>query len=47
VAGPIFALAVMVGLWGWREVEHNAAVQLASTASMDRWEMLLLRQCYG
>ncbi|MGA2438048.1 MAG: metal-dependent hydrolase [Acidobacteriaceae bacterium] len=29
----IFALAAMVGLWGWREVEHNAAVQLASTAS--------------
>ncbi len=29
----IFALTVMVGLWGWRVVEHNAAVQLASTAS--------------
>jgi len=29
----IFALAAMVGLWGWREVEHDAAVQLASTAS--------------
>jgi len=29
----IFALAAMVALWGWREIEHNAAVQLASTAS--------------
>ena len=29
----IFALAAMVALWGWREVEHDAAVQLASTAS--------------
>jgi inner membrane protein len=29
----IFALTAMVGLWGWREVEHNAAVQLASTAN--------------
>ncbi len=29
----IFALAAMVGLWGWRAVEHDAAVQLASTAS--------------
>jgi inner membrane protein len=29
----IFALAAMVGLWGWREVEHDAAVRLASTAS--------------
>src|ERR1035437_7190735 len=29
----IFALASMVGLWGWREVEHDAAVRLASTAS--------------
>jgi len=28
----IFALAVMAGLWGWRWVEHEAAVQLASTA---------------
>jgi inner membrane protein len=28
----IFALVGMVSLWGWREVEHNAAVQLASTA---------------
>ncbi|HUD21584.1 MAG TPA: metal-dependent hydrolase [Acidobacteriaceae bacterium] len=29
----IFALFAMVALWGWRAVEHNAAVQLASTAS--------------
>ena len=29
----IFALVAIMGLWGWREVEHNAAVQLASTAS--------------
>jgi inner membrane protein len=29
----ICALAAMVALWGWREVEHDAAVQLASTAS--------------
>ena len=29
----IFALAAMVGLWGWREVEHNAAEQLASAAN--------------
>src|ERR1017187_1340128 len=29
----IFALAAMVALWGWREVEHAAAVQLASTAA--------------
>ena len=29
----IFALAAMVTLWGWREVEHDAAVELASTAS--------------
>jgi inner membrane protein len=29
----IFALAAMVALWGWREVEHDAAVRLASTAS--------------
>jgi inner membrane protein len=28
----IFALAAMVGLWGWREVEHDAAVHLALTA---------------
>jgi inner membrane protein len=28
----IFALLAMVGLWGWREVEHEAAVELASTA---------------
>jgi len=34
----IFALAAMVGLWGWREVEHNAAVQLASAASYGRME---------
>jgi len=29
----IFALVAMVGLWGWREVEHDAAIQLASTAA--------------
>jgi inner membrane protein len=29
----IFALLAMVALWGWREVEHDAAVQLASTAA--------------
>jgi inner membrane protein len=29
----IFALAAMVALWGWREVEHNEAVEMASTAS--------------
>jgi inner membrane protein len=29
----IFALVVMVGLWGWRWVEHDDAVQLASTAA--------------
>jgi inner membrane protein len=29
----IFALAAMAGLWGWREVEHDAAIQLASTAA--------------
>jgi len=29
----IFALAAMVGLWGWREVEHDAAVRLASAAN--------------
>jgi inner membrane protein len=29
----IFVLAAMVALWCWRAVEHNAAVQLASTAS--------------
>ncbi len=29
----IFALAAMVALWCWRAVEHNAAVQLASTAN--------------
>jgi len=29
----IFALAAMVGLWGWREVEHGAAVRLASVAN--------------
>jgi inner membrane protein len=28
----IFALAAMVGLWGWRWVEHDKAVELASTA---------------
>ena len=29
----IFALAAMVALWGWREVEHATAVELASTAA--------------
>jgi inner membrane protein len=29
----IFALAAMVGLWGWREVEHDAAVRLAEAAA--------------
>jgi inner membrane protein len=29
----IFALAAIVGLWGWRWIEHDDAVQLASTAS--------------
>jgi inner membrane protein len=29
----IFALIAMVALWGWREVEHDTAVQLASTAA--------------
>lgn len=29
----IFGLAAMVGLWGWREVEHNAAVRLATAES--------------
>jgi inner membrane protein len=29
----VFALIAMVGLWGWRLVEHDDAVQLASTAS--------------
>lgn len=29
----IFALAAMAALWGWREVEHQDAVQLASTAA--------------
>jgi inner membrane protein len=29
----IFALAAIIGLWGWRYVEHDAAVQLASTAA--------------
>jgi inner membrane protein len=29
----IFALAAMVCLWGWRWVEHDDAVQLASTAA--------------
>jgi inner membrane protein len=29
----IFALVAMVALWGWREVERAAAVQLASTAA--------------
>jgi inner membrane protein len=29
----IFALIAMVCLWGWREVEHDTAIQLASTAA--------------
>ena len=29
----IAALAAIVALWGWRLMEHNAAVQLASTAA--------------
>jgi inner membrane protein len=29
----ICALAAVTALWGWRYVEHNAAVQLASTAA--------------
>jgi inner membrane protein len=29
----IFALTVMVGLWGWRQVEHDTAVQLATAAA--------------
>ncbi len=29
----IFALVAIVGLWGWRWVEHDDAVQLASTAN--------------
>ena len=29
----IFALAAMVALWGWRAVEHDAAVRLASATS--------------
>ena len=29
----IFALVAMVGLWGWRWVEHDDALQLASTAA--------------
>jgi len=29
----IFALAAIVGLWGWRAVEHEKAVMLASTAN--------------
>jgi inner membrane protein len=28
----IFALVAMVGLWGWRQIEHDAAIQLASAA---------------
>ena len=28
----IFGLAAMVALWGWRQMEHDAAVDLASTA---------------
>ncbi len=29
----IFALVAIVGLWSWRWVEHDEAVQLASTAA--------------
>ncbi len=29
----IFALVIIVGLCGWRQVEHDAAVQLASSAT--------------
>ncbi len=29
----IFALVAMVGLWGWRQVEHDAAIRLASGAT--------------
>jgi len=29
----IFALASMVALWGWREVEHTAALRLAESAT--------------
>jgi len=29
----VFALAAMVALWGWRQVEHDDAVRLASTAN--------------
>ena len=29
----IFALAAMLALWGWRQVEHDAAVRLASIAN--------------
>jgi inner membrane protein len=29
----IFALAVMAGLWGWRQIEHDHAISLASTAN--------------
>jgi inner membrane protein len=29
----IFALTAVVALWGWRLIEHDAAIQLASTAA--------------
>ena len=29
----IFAMIAMVAVWGWREMEHDAAVRLASTAA--------------
>jgi inner membrane protein len=29
----IFALFMMVTLWGWRKIEHDSAVELASTAA--------------
>ena len=29
----VFALAAMVALWGWRQVEHDDAVRLAETAN--------------
>jgi inner membrane protein len=30
---PIFSLIAMLALWGWRQIEHDAAIQLASTAN--------------
>jgi inner membrane protein len=29
----IFALTAMVTLWGWRQIEHDAAIRLATTAT--------------